>query len=167
MHVFEATPPRGTSLVASASWYWVSRCDNDGQYGADIGCPKRAGGPGQDAAVGVQKQHGRCSPHTEVTDQVEVRLGIDLDVRDTLDSLADLRQRLPSLPARSAEGGREVHHRRPLAKDLDAELSWLQPDDRLVRGPLRTVGVVDPYSRTHVWHKAGLRGGYSPRTGVR
>ena len=164
MHVFEATPPRGASLVASTSWYWVSRCDNGGKYGPDIGRAKRARSPRYDAAVGVQKQHGRCSPHSEVTDQVEVRLGVDLDVRDTLDSVTDLRQRLSGLPARSAEGGREVHHRRPLAERLHAELGWLQPGDRLVRRPLRTVGVV---SRTHVWHKAGLRGGYSPPTGVR
>ena len=162
MHVFEATPPHWASLVASTSWYWVSRCDNGSEYGPDIGRPKRPGGTGHDAAVGVQEQHGRCSPHTEVTHQVEVRLGIDLDVRDTLDSLADLRQRLSGLPARSAEGGREVHHRRPLAEHLDAELSGIQPPDRLVRRRLRTFGVVDLSSRTHVWHKAGLRGGYSP-----
>lgn len=150
MHVFEATPPHGASLVASTSWYGVSRCDDGGQYGAGIGRPKRTGGAGHDAAVGVQEQHGRCTPDTDVTDQVEIRLGIDLDVRNAFDTLADLRQCLSGLPARSAEGGREMHHRRPLAEDVDAERRGLQPIDRIISGPLGVVDVVDPYSRTHV-----------------
>ena len=58
--------------------------------GQDLLLARRTGGPGDLAAGGVEHQRGRRPQDAEPADQVEVVLGVDLDVLDARDDRGDL-----------------------------------------------------------------------------
>ena len=68
------------------------------------------------ATVGVEDQRGRGAHHSEAPDQVEVVLGVDLDVSDAGDDAGDVLEHPAGGPARRAERRGELQQRGSLAE---------------------------------------------------
>jgi hypothetical protein len=96
----------------AVSWY----CRSNRRDHVDP--PRLATGAAYDPAVAVEHEHGRGATDIEAANQVELRLGIDLDMRHTGDLLGDVCQHVPRRPAGLAERRRELHQRRSFTERL-------------------------------------------------
>jgi hypothetical protein len=69
-----------------------------------------------DLPLRAKHKRRRRPAYVEATHQVKPRLRVDLDVRNAVHHLGDVGENPPRRPAGRAEGGRELHERRPAAK---------------------------------------------------
>jgi hypothetical protein len=96
-------------MVVSWSGYVLDR-------GASVGQPQLARSPMPDRSAGVQDERRRGTHDTKPADQVEIRLGVDIHVHDTVVGVRNVGQDLTGGPARLAKGGRELDERGAFAK---------------------------------------------------
>jgi hypothetical protein len=84
--------------------------------GPSVSQPQLTRSPVPDRSAGVQDECRRGPHDTEPADQVEIRLGVDIHVHDTVVGVRNVRQDLAGGAARLAKGGRELDERGALAK---------------------------------------------------
>ena len=85
--------------------------------------------------------------NVETSHQIEMALGVDLDVGHAVHLPGDLGQDPPRGPARLAEGGRELHERGPgaqLGADARSQVSRSRPSSWHPRGRRNAADRVDP-----------------------
>ena len=143
----------------------TSRLD-PGEGGQHLLLARRPGRPGDLLPAAVQHERGGRPQHADPADQVEVVLGVDLDVGDTGDGGRDVGQHPSGRAAGRAEGGAELQQRGPLTELV------LRRDQRLDRGSRRRLplGAGDrgvPVNRPSAYARQSPTATTSPRLASR
>ena len=94
----------------------------------DVGLTRLPGRALDHAAVRVEDKHRRSTPDVKATDEVEMRLRVDVDMHDPVYELGRLTEDLPSRPSWCAESGRELHQRGSLP-ERSADVAGTHPCD--------------------------------------
>ncbi len=144
-HVETAVPITGTAGCGCSRLHRVDR-------GKHVLGPRLSDGTTHDDAAVVEHEDCGGTPDVQSPHQIEVALGIDLDVGDPLTSAHDVGQDAARRPAGLAKGGGELHQRRVFAQRRP-DLRGRQAFDRVAidvssSGPRGTTVAIDPADAT-------------------
>lgn len=128
----------------------------------DVGRPRLAAGAAHDSSAGVEHEHGRRTPDVQAPNQLQVGLGVDLDVTYAGDLRGDIGKHAPRSPARLAEGGRKLDERGPFAEG-PAEITGRQNGGELRRAAPRTTAQPVPAASHQDAHSERHGDGYGQR----
>lgn len=112
----------------------MARLAQGAEHREDVGLPGQPGRADDDSPVGAEHQRGRGPADPDPAHQVQMRLGVDVDLRHAVYQGGYVGEHPPGRPAGRAERGREVDQRCPAAQ-RHAEVVSTEPAEHLSAPP--------------------------------
>jgi hypothetical protein len=115
-HMCSVRAPRPNRTLSVPKYETVSHYSDtrslpadSGENGIDLRAARKAGCLPDNRSRTVEDDHRGRTDDAQPPHQIQVRLGIDVDVGDAVASRGDVAQQRPRRPARTAEGTGELH----------------------------------------------------------